>query len=173
MKRIALSLILFPTLAFAESGGGLSWKAPPSWTVDPPRPMRAATYTIAPAKGDVEAAELGVFYFGKGQGGSVEDNVKRWSGQFEGGKPATTKQQKVGTLAVTRVAIEGTYVTSAGGPMMGAGPQIKKPSWELLGAIVDGPEGPVFFKLTGPKKTVDATKAAFDGVIKSIAVEKH
>ena len=173
MKRVAVLAVLVPALAFAESGGGLSWKAPSSWTLAPARPMRAATYTIAAAKGDPEAAELGVFYFGKGQGGSVEDNVKRWSGQFEGGKPAATKQQKVGSLEVTRVAIEGTYVTSSGGPMMGSGPQIKKPSWALLGAIVAGPEGPLFFKLTGPKKTVDAARAAFDGVLKSLTADKR
>jgi len=173
MKRLTILSLLVPALAFAESGGGLSWKAPSSWVVGPARPMRAATYTIPAAKGDAEAAELGVFYFGKGQGGSVEDNVKRWAGQFEGGKPATTKLQKVGALEVTRVTTGGTYVTSSGGPMMGAGPQIKKPDWELLGAIVEGPEGPLFFKLTGPKKTVDATRAAFDGVIKSLTPDKR
>ncbi|HEX4621213.1 MAG TPA: hypothetical protein VH208_06570 [Myxococcaceae bacterium] len=60
----------------------------------------------------------------------------------------------------------GTY-TGAGGPM--AQMPVKKPGFKLLGAIVDGPQGPVFFKLTGLVKTVDGARADFDKMLKSIA----
>ena len=44
--------------------------------------MRAASYTIPPAAGDSEGGECVVYYFGSGQGGGVEANIKRWIGQF-------------------------------------------------------------------------------------------
>src|ERR1044071_3121853 len=55
----------------ALEAGGLTWTAPPVWEAQPARPMRVATYKIAPAKGDSDPAELAIFYFGAGQGGAV------------------------------------------------------------------------------------------------------
>ena len=37
--------------------------------------MRAATYMV-------DGAECVVYFFGAGQGGSIEANVERWKGQF-------------------------------------------------------------------------------------------
>src|SRR5512140_3343256 len=143
MKTFTLCLLLaFPALA--ESAGGISWTAPATWKADAPRPMRAATYVVPAAKGDAEGGECGVFYFGQGQGGSVEQNIQRWVGQFEGAKPPTPKKEKLGGFDVTTVEVEGTYASSMGGPMA---PKTPKPGFKLLGAIVEAPGGNVFFKL--------------------------
>jgi hypothetical protein len=45
----------------------------------------------------------------------------------------------------------------------------KKPGFRLLGAIVEAPEGMVFFKFTGPLKTVAANEAAFEKMIASVS----
>jgi hypothetical protein len=37
-----------------------------------------------------------------------------------------------------------------------------------VGAIVEAPEGNVFFKLTGPAKTVQAARPAFDKMLQSV-----
>ncbi len=134
--------------------------------------MRAATYTVPAAAGDKEDGECGVFYFGQGQGGSVDANLKRWIGQFQqpGGKPsdsvAKTQKKTIHGINVTIVDVSGTY-TGAGGPMMAA--QTPKPGYRLLGAIAEGPEGPIFFKFAGPAKTVAASQAKFDAMVQSIA----
>jgi hypothetical protein len=47
--------------------------------------------------------------------------------------------------------------------------QGKKEDFRLLGAIVSGPEGPVFFKLTGPSKSVAAAEKDFTAMINSLA----
>jgi len=64
--------------------------------------MRAAQYTV----GDAECV---VYFFGPGQGGTVEANIARWSGQFAApdGKPAAAKVTKsnVHGLPVTRMDI--------------------------------------------------------------------
>ncbi len=172
-KALATVLALLPVVSLAESAGGLSWTAPSSWTAQPQRPMRAATYQIPPAKGDAEPAELAVFYFGQGQGGGVEQNVQRWYGQFEqpDGKPsasvAKTRKAKVAGLDVTYVELTGTYTASMG-PMA---PKTNKPGYRLLGAIVEGPQGSVFFKMTGPAKTVEAAKGQFEKVIQGMKKE--
>jgi hypothetical protein len=44
----------------------------------------------------------------------------------------------------------------------------EKPDYRLLGAIVEAPQGNVFFKLTGPRATVAGAKDAFDGLVSSI-----
>ena len=47
-----------------------------------------------------------------------------------------------------------------------------KPGWALLGAIIEGPAGRVFFKLTGPQKTVDGSAREFDDMLKTIKPKK-
>jgi hypothetical protein len=162
--KFAPALLLFALNAFADSAGGLSWTTPAGWKTDAPRPMRAATYKILAAKGDSEDAECGVYYFGKGQGGGVEQNVQRWVSQFEGGKATEPKKEKIGGVDVTQVEIDGTY-TGGGGPM---GPKTSKPGFKLLGAIAEGPEGAIFFKLVGPAKTVESSRADFQKMVKGI-----
>jgi hypothetical protein len=38
----------------------------------------------------------------------------------------------------------------------------------LLGAIARGPDANWFFKATGPRKTMEANRAAFDALVQSI-----
>lgn len=174
MKALLVSLTLTVAVpcAIADTAGGLTWKAPAAWKAQAQRPMRAATYTAPKAAGDAEDGECAVFYFGPGQGGGVDANIKRWIGQFEapGGGPADklakTSTATVNGLAVTRIDLAGTY-KSAGGPMMQA--TGSKPGHRLLGAIVEGPQGAVFFKFTAPAKTAAAQQSAFEGLLKSVS----
>ena len=105
-------------------------------------------------------------YFGGGQGGDIDMNIQRWGSQFEDAGEAQKSSSQVNGMNVTRVEIAGTYL-APGGPMMES--QGKKENHRLLGAIVEGPEGTVFFKFTGPAKTIDAAKGEFDAMLGSIA----
>jgi hypothetical protein len=163
--KTALLCLLLALPALADSAGGISWTNPPAWKADAPRPMRAATYVIPAAKGDTDPGECGVFYFGQGQGGGVDQNIQRWVSQFEGAKAPTPKKEKIGGFDVTTVEVEGTFGQSMGGPM---GAKTPKPGYKLLGAIVEAPNGNVFFKLTGPAKTVEAARADFMKMLKGV-----
>jgi len=66
----------------AESVAGLKWTAPSGWKPETPRPMRAATYTVPATAPDSASAECVVYFFGSGQGGSVQANLDRWKGQL-------------------------------------------------------------------------------------------
>lgn len=154
-----------------EQVAGIQWRTPEGWQREASRPMRAATYTIRAAEGDREDAECAVYYFGEGQGGSVEANIRRWIGQFEqpDGKPigedTETEKRAIGGLDVTTLELSGTYLASAG-PM--APVREKKPEFRMLGAIVEAPLGPVFFKMVGPANTVTKAEDDFEAMLKAL-----
>ena len=144
---------------------GVQWSVPQRWGDGGQRPMRVATYAIPASQGDAEAAECAVSFFGAGQGGPVEMNIDRWVGQFENPSTPEKATKEVNGLKVSTVKIAGAYLTP-GGPMMTS--QGKKENYRLIGAIVEAPQGMVFFKLTGPSKTVESAAAEFDAMVGSL-----
>ncbi len=148
------------------SVAGLQWSVPKRWSEQGARQMRAATYSTPVAEGDPEPAECAVFYFGNSQGGSVDANIDRWVGQFETGTPPAKMEREVNGMKVTLVQIAGSYLSPAGPMMQSEG---KKDNFRLLGGIVEGPQGSVFFKLTGPAKTVGESEQEFDAMIGSLS----
>lgn len=173
MLRFFLGLCLAVAVTFqlwAESAGGLTWTAPTGWKSQGSRPMRAATYTVLAAEGDPEDGECVAYYFGPGQGGSVEANVQRWIGQFrtaDGGPAddaAKTSTRTINGIHVTLVDVTGTYMFK---PFPRAPKATPKPGYRMLAAIAEGPKGNVFFKLTAPRKTADEAEAAFQKMLGS------
>jgi hypothetical protein len=165
MRSIIFGLLFATGLLVADSGGGIHWTVPASWKAEAQRPMRLATYTVAPG------SECGVYFFGAGQGGSVDANLDRWIGQFEqaDGKAsravAKIVKRAIHGLQVTTVDVSGAY-TGMGGPTTQPGPAM--PGYRMLGAIVEGPQGSIFIKFTGPAKTIAANQAAFDKMLASL-----
>jgi hypothetical protein len=174
LSALFLALILSSAGLMAESAGGLRWTMPAGWRAQPERPMRAATYTVGAAPGDREPGECAVFFFGRGQGGSVQDNIDRWRSQIQGpdGKPAvaTIDKQQLRGLTITRVDSSGGY-TGMGGPMAPSTRAL--PNYRLLGAVVEGPGGnTIFVKFTGPAATVTSNFKHFEQLLSSFQVDK-
>ncbi len=46
--------------------------------------------------------------------------------------------------------------------------QEKKPGFRMLGAIVEAPQGAVFFKMTGPANTVTKAEGGFEAMLKTL-----
>ena len=154
-----------PPMGGADPGaaqeGTLRWTAPARWqSVPSTSSMRLATRRVPKLAGDVEDPEIYVMQ----AGGSVDANVERWIGQFDEASRKTAKRSKrtVKGLAVTVLEVEGKFL---GG--MGPGKQ-EEEGWALLGAIVETPGSPYFFKMTGPKKSVQAARADFDALLSSL-----
>jgi hypothetical protein len=167
---LVASLLAVAPLAFsappaaAGSAGGVQWTVPARWTAGSGSTMRVATYAVPAAKG-ADPGECAVFFFGSGQGGGVDENVARWGKQFEGAPAPKRTSATVAGMPVARAEVAGTYL-APGGPMMQS--TGKKAGYRLLGAIVEAPEGNVFFKLTGPAATVAAAQAEFDALVASL-----
>jgi hypothetical protein len=129
--------------------------------------MRKGQYALPKVAGDGEDGELAVFYFGSGQGGSVEANIERWIGQISqpdgssSKEKAKTNKKEIGGMPVTLVDVSGTY--SAG--MMSNAPP--RQGYRMLAAVAETTEGPWFFKLTGPEKTIAKWSSSFDQFIGS------
>jgi hypothetical protein len=141
----------------AESVAGLHWSAPAGWKTGPEKPMRAATYTV-------EDAECVVYFFGQGQGGSVQANIDRWKGQFSQASAPKIGNRVIHGLKITTIDISGSYSGMAG-PMGGAAPA--KPGYRMLGAIIENPGGNLFLKFSGPVKTITANQAKFEQLLGS------
>jgi hypothetical protein len=135
--------------------------------------MRKAQFTLPKAGEDSEDGQMIVFYFGQGQGGAVEKNVDRWKGMFTtaDGKPVGDDALKRGSMEVagmkvTTVDISGRYQDAPMGRPDPAGPTAK--DYRMLAAIVETPEGPWFFKATGPVATMTSQVANFNEFVKSV-----
>lgn len=159
-----------------NSVGGITWTVPQSWRAGQAGVMRAATYLIDPISGDKDSAECGVYFFDGGHGGTIQGNIDRWIGQMEQPDGASSADKakiekfQVNDLQVTTIELTGTYL-SAAGPMMQV--KEKKPGYRLKGAIVEGPKGSVFFKITGPDNTVMAAAMNFMAMLKSCRINKE
>jgi len=170
IRLLLLAVLSMPILAGTSAArpqeivaGGVQFDAPSDWIkAEEHSQMRIHQYEV-PGE-DSKNAELAVFYFGTGQGGDVDANIQRWQNQFGALKEGFTpeiKKADVNGLKVTTVHFEGTFQTHMGGE---TGP---KDAYAMLGSIVEGPIGPVFFKLTGPETTVNQAKLGFDSLVQS------
>lgn len=178
-RRILLLLLaatlLGPAVAGAQAKKGktasftiLEYSAPiPSaWESQPPASSyRKAQYRV-PGDKKLGDGEMVVFYFGQGQGGTIDANVARWVSQFStpDGKPVEPKMKKLTSngIPVTIVELTGSY--SRG---VGMGPQgSANPDQTLLVAIFETPHGNVTIQLHGHKSLIAANRAAFDAMVK-------
>jgi hypothetical protein len=152
---------------------GLKSDVPASWKMqEPSNKFRAYQFAVPKAAGDKEDAELVIFYFGAGSGGSVNDNIKRWKGMFQPpeGKSiddvSKVEKFKVGAVELTYLDVQGTYLSKF--PPFDPNAKVtKKDNYRRLGVVFASENGPYFITLTGPGRTVEANKKAFDDWLKA------
>jgi hypothetical protein len=150
------------------TAGDFSFAVPAAWlSITPTSTMRKAELTVPGPEGTGQAGEalVTVFHFGPGQGGTVQSNVDRWFGQFDGdnvSKGAATAKETIGTVSVTFVRARGTFQSGLPGS-----PTTPIEGQALLGAILESPNGDVYLKMTGPRPTVEKAEPAFIEMIRA------
>ncbi|MEY4299575.1 MAG: hypothetical protein RIR25_811 [Verrucomicrobiota bacterium] len=150
------------------AAGDFQFTVPSGWlSVPPTSSMRKAELRIPGPEGTGESGQaiVTVFHFGAGQGGTVQQNIDRWFGQFEGeqdAKGAATAKETIGTTPVTFARAHGTF--QSGMPGQAATPL---EGHALVGAILESHNGDVYLKLTGPAPTVEKAEAAFVQMIRA------
>ncbi len=171
--RVGLLLALSACFALAEeaatfTAGDFKFAVPTGWnSVTPASPMRKAELRVPGPEGTGEAGEaiITVFHFGPGQGGTVQQNVDRWFGQFDGdndSKGAATATETIGTVPVTFARARGTFQSGMPGQ-----PTTPLEGQALLGAILQSPNGDVYVKMTGPAPTVEKAEPAFVQMVRA------
>jgi hypothetical protein len=170
--RVWLLLMAAACLAQAEQPAGFTagdfrFDVPAGWvSVTPTSPMRKAELRVPGPEGTGQAGEaiITVFHFGPGEGGTVQQNVDRWFGQFDGdtdAKSAATAKETIGTVPVTFARALGTFQSGMPGQ-----PTTPLEGQALLGAILENPNGDVYVKMTGPAPTVEKAEPAFVQMIR-------
>lgn len=152
------------TVAFLD----LESRLPAAWVEEQPSSsMRLAQYRI-PAGDAAGDANLVLYFFGQGQGGTPQANIARWQSQFSkpggGSVEPIVETLQVGGMPVTVAEFRGDYARGVGtGPV---GPA--EPDQILLASIVESPGGNVYVQLYGPAASVSKQRAAYMGFIQGI-----
>ena len=131
-------------------------------------------FEVTASDGDANPGRMTVM----GAGGSVEDNLNRWYGQFRQpddsptSKAAKVEKKEVAGQQVTVVDVAGTYLDKPGGPLA-PGQTIERPEYRMLAAIVETTKkgkktGNYFVKLVGPRQTIADNKEAFEKMVDSL-----
>jgi hypothetical protein len=155
--------------------GRFEMTVPESWQHKQPRVnIIDYEFEVPASTGDARPGRMTVM----GAGGSVEDNINRWYGQFRQAddaptsKAAKVEKKMIAGQQVTIVDVAGTYLDKPGGPFAG-GPTVERPDYRMLGAIIETTQkgkktGNYFIKLIGPKQTIADNKEAFEKLIDSL-----
>ena len=151
---------------------GLKSAVPADWKQEEvTSKFRSHHFRIPHVPDDKTDAEMMIFFFGAGSGGSADANVKRWKSMFippEGKQiddVAKVDSFKVGNVNVTYLDVQGTYKFKER-PFDPAAKEELRPDHRMLGVVFDSPNGPYFFRLVGPAKTVEHNKKAFEDWVK-------
>lgn len=135
---------------FPRKGGPpLTFNLPSGWAIgEPSNQMRLADIRVSGKPALIGAA----YWFGKGQGGTVESNIARWAGQF--GQPAPT-------LKPVRFAPRMQATTL----------DLSNDDKRMLATILEIPSGKVFFKFVGDKAAMDKMAPAYQTWVRSFLWE--
>jgi len=135
---------------------------PDSWMgISPTSSMRLMEFRLGVAADD---ATLAIF---KNIGGSIDDNLERWSGQFGylfSDSEVNKRVENINGMQVSIISIIGTYTNT----MAFSNATQPKPNYRLLGAIADTPDGLYYFKLTGPNTLITGRIGEFTRFIQSL-----
>lgn len=164
---VFLALTALATLHAADpvefTVGEFTFSRPAEWRwVASNSPMRKAQMAVGDASGAV--GDVVFFHFGPGQGGSVEDNVKRWLGQFEKADSSASRSEEVNGRKITFVEASGTYMSGMPGT-----PATPMEGFAMRAAILESAGGDVYVRFTGPAALVTGAAGAFEEMVKSAA----
>jgi len=150
--------------------GDLKFTIPSKWKIEPVEsPARGGQWRVPPLHGVGEGGEVVVFYFGPGIGGSAKENIEAWIGTMftAEGHPAAAevKHHETGGLKISQVVIFGAYNQVVSLP--GVPPETKS-NYGLLGAVIENPQGNIYWRFTGPEALITANLLLFNKVIDSV-----
>jgi hypothetical protein len=150
--------------------GDLEFTIPSKWRIEPVEsPARGGQWRVPPLHGEGEGGEVVVFYFGPGVGGTAKENIEAWIGTMFNaeGHPAAAevKHHTTGGLKISQLVVFGTYNQVVSLPGV---PTVPKSNYGLLGAVIENPQGNIYWRFTGPEPLVTANLPLFNKVIDSV-----
>ena len=150
--------------------GNLEFTIPSKWRIEPVEsPARGGQWRVPPLHGEGEGGEVVVFYFGPEVGGTWKENIEAWIGTMFNaeGHPAAAevKHHTTGGLKISQLVVFGTYNQVVSLPGV---PPVPKSNYGLLGAVIENPQGNIYWRFTGPESLITANLPLFNKVIDSV-----
>ena len=146
--------------------GNLLANVPDTWMgIRPSSSMRLREFRLGVAADD---ATLAIF---KNIGGTIDNNLERWSGQFGyslSDSEVNIRAENINGMQVSIISILGTYTNT----MVFSNATQPKQNYRLLGAIADTPDGLYYFKLTGPNTVIMGRTKEFTRFIQSLRYDE-
>lgn len=179
--------MLFANLAVAQdakttpvelSNGKLILAAPADWVQVKPK-SNIVQYEFSAPKLDEKEKDKAARITFTASGGSIEDNLVRWYGQFEQADKSSTKDKskvekfEVAGQTIHFVDIPGTFKDTMGaGPFAPSKAPTLRENYRMLGAIIETKElGNHYVKITGPADTVEKLAEGFKKMLKELVVK--
>ena len=157
--------IQFTLAADRDTIAGISFRPVEQWVELPASGMRKAQWMYGPLEDEKDSAVCVVYYFGPTSGGGVQANLDRWINQMslhDGRNPKEAAIQytlDIDGMTAHVLSLYGTYNESMS-PMQ-TGNAVAHENYRMVAVIFEGPQGSVFFKLTGPDYTARAMIEGF------------
>ncbi|MBI3466117.1 MAG: hypothetical protein HY000_24140 [Planctomycetes bacterium] len=170
LTLISLADALTATEAVAQQDrtirlGAFQVTAPEKWVRKQPQSRITSDEFAAPAvEGDMADGRFTV----TAAGGSVDDNINRWIGQFKQPDGSATKDQakiskeQIAGQTVHLVDISGTYDDR---PPFAPGGGVQREKYRMLAAVMETKEGNFFLKFYGPRLTITENEKAFQEMV--------
>jgi hypothetical protein len=158
-----------------ELAADLVAEAPADWKFQKPnRQFRTHEFTLPdPDKGATDGF-LMITHFGKGGGGGVEENLRRWYGMVEqpDGGP-TDKASKKHDVEIKDARGKFVWLDMSGIYLDRPSPMseqvTKRPNYRVFAVMIDaGKDGPYWMRAYGPESVMKAHRDGFERFLKSI-----
>jgi hypothetical protein len=145
--------------------GGLELTAPESWVRQPPRSQFVtAEFSLPRAEGDESDGRLTVSV----AGGSIDANLERWRGQFEGDLTRDVAEDlEIAGLTVRLLDCAGTF-NDQPGPFA---PGVQRDGYRMIGAVIPTEGQLTFVKAYGPEKTIAQYEESIRTFLQSLKVK--
>jgi hypothetical protein len=144
--------------------GKFALTAPEGWKREKPKSrIIEHEFSAAPSEGDESPGRITMMF----SGGSLEDNIDRWKGQFselDGDKSKETEKRTIAGQEVHVVDLSGTYLDKPAPFAAG----VEREDYRMLGAIIVMKEGTYFVKFYGPQRTVTENEGQFNEQLDSL-----
>jgi hypothetical protein len=158
--------------------GKITLLAPEDWVNVKPK-SNIVQYEFSAPKLDEKDKDKAARITFTASGGTIEDNIVRWYGQFEQpDKSATKDKAKVEKFdadgqTIHWVDIPGTFKDTMGaGPFAPSKAPTMRENYRMLGAIIETKgQGNHYVKITGPAETVEKLAEGFRKMLKELKVK--